>query len=173
MSKLMHTDMKPRPSRVSSMISSPCNFVKCGLRAVAECIVSAAWPQKFNLIIISSSCGSTLPQASKDDLVRSDQHVAQTLYLCSPHAASFAKQHSGSQPGQTIRPHPAQRRLSRHRWAWQCWHTYVRGIAPQSRRYPHDPRNAITPDRSRSEMRRPDGGGCWLPPVVDGAALNQ
>ena len=173
MSKLMHTGMKLIPSRVACTISFPDNFNKCGLRPVAECPVPAAWLQKFLLIIISSSCGSTLPQDRKAALVRPDQHVAQTLYLCSPHAASLTKQHSGSQPGQTIRPHPEQRRLSRHMWAWQCWHTYVRGIPPQSHRHPQDASTAIATDRGRSEMRRPDGDACCLLPVGHGPALNQ
>ena len=150
MSKLMHTGMTPGPSRVSCTISSPDNFVKVGLRPVAECLVPAAWPQKFLLIIISSSCGNTLPQTRKEVLVRTDQHVAQTLYLCSPHAASFAKQHSGSQPGQTIRPHPAQRRLSRHLWAWQCWHAYARGMEPLSQ-VPSRPEQC---NRTRSRPQR-------------------
>ena len=114
MSKLMHTSMKLAPSLVACTISSPENFVEFGPLPVAECPVPTARPQKFLLIIISSSCGSTLPQHRKAAFVRFDQHVAQTLYLCSPHVASLAKQHSGQQPGQTMRPHPAQQRLPPH-----------------------------------------------------------
>ena len=95
MSKLMHTSMKLAPSLVACTISSPENFVELGPLPVAKCPVSTARPQKFLLIIISSSCGSTLPQHRKAASVRFDQHVAQTLYLCSPHVASLAKQHSG------------------------------------------------------------------------------
>ena len=76
--------MKLKPSRVCCIISSPDNSDKLGLRPMAECPLPAGWPQKFLLSIISRSCGSTLPQVIKNDLVRADPHVAQTLYLCSP-----------------------------------------------------------------------------------------